>query len=80
MYYEDRLGGSGFARVVLADAAAPGSATDLRRSIETRVGVPVESMNPMQAVPLSDRISPPQDLVHTLTPALGLVLAQHAPR
>ncbi len=80
MYYQDRLGGSGFGRVVLADAASPGSATDLRRSIETRVGVPVESMNPMQAVPLSDRVSPPQDLVHTLTPALGLVLAQHALR
>jgi Tfp pilus assembly PilM family ATPase len=80
MYYQDRLGGSGFGRVVLADADTDASDSELRRSIETRLGVPVESIDPTLAAPLPDRLSPSRDLVHRLTPAMGLVLSQNAGR
>ncbi len=78
MYYQDRLGGGGFARVLLAGSAGAATADDARRSIEARLRVPVESVDPVQAVPLADRVSPSRDLVTSLTPALGLALAHHA--
>ena len=64
MYYQDRLGGAGSARVVagrrrlarIGDGRFGGAS-------KRRVGVPVESMNPTEAVPLSDRVSPAADLV-----------------
>jgi type IV pilus assembly protein PilM len=80
MYYQDRLGGAGFARVVLVDAAGAGTEMEVRRSIESRLGVPVESSNPTEVAPLPDRISPSRELVHALTPALGLVLGRHSGR
>ena len=51
MYYEDRLKGGGFSRVVLSGAAAAGAqqASDidqLRRSLEERLRTPVETVDP----------------------------------
>ena len=59
MYHEDRLGGGGFARVVLAGAslAGPEQAERLRRGIEERVGGRVELVDVRRAAAMRDRIT-----------------------
>ncbi|HEX7484804.1 MAG TPA: pilus assembly protein PilM, partial [Vicinamibacterales bacterium] len=54
MYYEDRLGGHGFARVMVTGsggegwtpAAAPTTFDDIRRQIDARLGVRTETVDP----------------------------------
>ena len=54
MYYEDRLQGGGFSRVMLAGGAAvPGGADALRRNLEERLGLTVEPVDPRAAAALS---------------------------
>lgn len=80
MYYQDRLGGRGFARVLLGGpgqgAAAMAAA---RRSLDERLGVPVQAIDPLQAVPAGERGSAtaPERLV-PLAPALGLLVRSRA--
>jgi type IV pilus assembly protein PilM len=79
MYYEDRLKGGGFARVVLAGAASAGSAQAadverLRRSLEERVAMAVEPIDPRTAAGLTDRITATPALLDTLAPLVGLLL------
>ena len=58
MYHEDRLGGGGFSRVVLAGASSrgPEMADRIRRDLEGRVGRHVEALDFRGAVALRDRI------------------------
>jgi len=79
MYYEDRLQGAGFVRVILAGAgAAPlEQATDVdaaRRSLEERLRTPVDTVDPRAAAALTDRISAAPALLDTLAPLVGLLL------
>jgi type IV pilus assembly protein PilM len=79
MYYEDRLKGGGFARVVLAGAASAaqadaGDVEQLRRSLQDRVAIPVESIDPRTAAGLTDRITADAALLDTLAPLVGLLL------
>jgi type IV pilus assembly protein PilM len=79
MYYEDRLKGAGFARVVLAGAAnaGPEHAADveqLRRSLEERVATTVESIDPRAAAGITDRIAATPSLLDALAPLVGLLL------
>jgi Tfp pilus assembly PilM family ATPase len=79
MYYEDRLKGGGFARVVLAGAAnaGPEHAADveqLRRSLEERVATTVESIDPRAAAGITDRIAATPSLLDALAPLVGLLL------
>lgn len=82
MYYEDRLSGGGFDRVFLAGHAA-GSGTQAndvqqaRRSLEERLAMPVESMDPRTAADLTDRISAAPPLLDALAPLVGLLLRTH---
>ena len=83
MYYEDRLHGGGFSRVIVAGASAAGahqaSAIDeLRRSLEERLRTPVEAVDPRTAAALTDRIVAAPALLDTLTPLVGLLLRDHA--
>jgi len=83
MYYEDRLHGGGFSRVIVAGASAAGaqqaSAIDeLRRSLEERLRTPVETVDPRTAAALTDRISAAPALLDTLTPLVGLLLRDRA--
>jgi type IV pilus assembly protein PilM len=78
MYYEDRLNGSGFSRVVLAGAGAPGAhgtqdAEYLRRALEQRLGTRVDPIDPRGAAVLMDRISANSELLDTLAPLVGLI-------
>ena len=62
MYYEDRLNGGGFSRVLLSGASATGvrqsaDVDQMRRSLEERLGKAVEAVDPREAVGLTDRVT-----------------------
>jgi Tfp pilus assembly PilM family ATPase len=73
MYYEDRLEGAGFTRVVLAGASL-GDAEQARRSLEERLTTKVETVDPRQAAALADRIAAAPQLLDALAPLVGLLL------
>jgi len=73
MYYEDRLQGAGFSRVVLAGAAS-GDADQARRSLEERLATRVEAIDPRQAAALTDRIAATPEFLDALAPLVGLLL------
>lgn len=77
MYYEDRLQGAGFTRVVLAGAAAAGGDAEideLRRGLEERLGAGVELVDPRRAAAIADRIAASAPLLDTLAPLVGLLV------
>ena len=56
MYYEDRLSGAGFGRVVLAGGGSPGAdgaqdADYLRRALEQRLDARVDAIDPRTPPP-----------------------------
>lgn len=78
MYHEDRLGGGGFARVILAGSSArgPEQADRLRRLLEERAGTRVEPLDFRGAVALRDRIVAGPDLLDSIGASLGLILRE----
>jgi len=78
MYYEDRLQGAGFSRVVLAGAASGsvrlGDVEQVRRSLEDRLSARVETVDPRAAASLTDRIAAAPALLDSLAPLVGLLL------
>jgi len=75
MYYEDRLAGGGFTRVILAGGGQPASEMDeIRRSLAERLATGVDSLDPRTAAALTDRISAAPTLLDTLAPLVGLLL------
>jgi type IV pilus assembly protein PilM len=80
MYYEDRLNGAGFARVVLAASGevVAREAAGARRTLEERLAAPVEVLDPVRAASLTDRIVASPDLLAALAPPLGAVLREAA--
>ena len=77
MYYEDRLQGAGFTRVMLSGAAGLAQSTDvnaMRRSLEERLGKAVETVDPRVAAALTDRITAAPALLDTLAPLVGILL------
>jgi Tfp pilus assembly PilM family ATPase len=78
MYHEDRLGGKQFARVVLSGAAARGAAAGegVRRALEERMGVRVESLDFRGTAAMRDRVGAAPELLDTLAPAVGVVLRE----
>lgn len=75
MYYQDRLGGSGFTRALVSGALPDNAQGRALRELEARLGAPVEHIDPTAAAPLADRIGPSRELIDALTPALGMALA-----
>ena len=78
MYHEDRLGGGGFSRVVLAGASSRGiePGERLRRELETRVGTRVDTLDFRGTVALRDRITAGPDLLDSLGPSVGVLLRE----
>jgi Tfp pilus assembly PilM family ATPase len=77
MYYEDRLKGGGFTRVLLAGAAgAPGGAESLRRNLEERLGLSVEAVDPRSAADIVDRIMASPELLDALSPLVGILMRE----
>ena len=80
MYHEDRLGGGGFSRVVLAGASMAGAdqAERLRRGIEERIGGRVELFDVRGAATLRDRISANPGLLDALAAPVGVLMRERA--
>lgn len=77
MYYEDRLHGAGFARVLIAGAARlPGGADTVRRGLEERLKVSVTAVDPREAAGLMDRIGASPELLDVLAPLVGALLRE----
>ena len=78
MYYEDRLGGGGFSRVVVGgDKAALEPEVDaLRETLEGRLRRPVETLDLARTATLSDRITVSPQVQAALAAPVGLVLRE----
>jgi Tfp pilus assembly PilM family ATPase len=77
MYYEDRLSGGGFARVLIAGAARlPGGADQVRRSLQERLKVSVDAVDPRAAAGLQDRIGASPELLDVLAPLVGILVRE----
>ncbi|MEQ1572702.1 MAG: pilus assembly protein PilM [Vicinamibacterales bacterium] len=75
MYYQDRLAGQGFTRVLLGGSGQTAGALDAaRRGLEERLGVPVEAIDPTRAAALTNRIAATGDLADILSPLVGVLL------
>jgi Tfp pilus assembly PilM family ATPase len=78
MYYEDRLGGGGFSRVILAGVGEGVRQTaeveQARRSLAERLESAVETVDPRTAAALTDRITAAPALLDALAPLVGLLL------
>lgn len=74
MYYEDRLKGPGFSRVLLAGGAmVPGGVDSLRGHLEDRLELPVEAVDPRTTASLGDRAAASPDLLDALAPLIGIL-------
>ena len=75
MYYQDRLGGRGFTRILLGGLGkAPGAVDMARRNLEEHMGASVEPIDPTRGAALTDRIQPTPELMATLSPLVGMLL------
>jgi len=77
MYYEDRLKGGGFARVVLAGGAgtrSQGDVEQVRRSLQERLTTRIDTIDVTATATLADRISVGGAVGDTLAPLVGLLL------
>jgi type IV pilus assembly protein PilM len=83
MYYEDRLSGTGFSRVLLAGsgstASQGGSDADyLRRALQQRLATRVDQVDPRHTAGLTDRITANPELLDALAPLVGLIVREKA--
>jgi Tfp pilus assembly PilM family ATPase len=86
MYYEDRLSGGGFARVVVAGVGADGGAgggasttlETLRRQVEAKLGVRTDTVDPQRVAKFSDRIAADPALTITIAPLVGALAGASA--
>ena len=77
MYYEDRLLGKGFARVLIAGAGRlPSGAESVRRDLEQRLRIGVEAVDPRTAAALQDRIGASPELLDVLAPLVGMLMRE----
>lgn len=75
MYYQDRLEGRGFSRILLGGKTQVPGAVDLaRRNLEEHMGARVEPVDPTHEAALSPRIEATPALMATLSPLVGLLL------
>jgi type IV pilus assembly protein PilM len=75
MYYQDRLEGRGFSRILLGGLGRlPGEVELARRNLEVRMGTVVEPIDPTRGASLTDRIRATPELMATLSPLVGMLL------
>jgi type IV pilus assembly protein PilM len=75
MYYQDRLSGRGFTRILLGGLGrTPGAVDMARRNLEEHMGAAVEPIDPTRGATLTDRIQPTPELMATLSPLVGMLL------
>lgn len=77
MYYEDRLEGLGFSRVVITGlGAGSDESREVEQVVRERLHAPVESLDLRQAVRFTDRIEVPTSLAAAIGPPIGLALRE----
>jgi len=75
MYYEDRLQGAGFSRVMLSGASTgSGDVEEIGSSLQLRLGTAVVTVDAREAATLADRITAAPALLDTLAPLVGLLV------
>jgi type IV pilus assembly protein PilM len=75
MYYQDRLEGRGFHRILLGGMGRLQGDVDLaRRNLEARMGTAVALIDPTRAAALTNRISATPELTAMLSPLIGMLL------
>jgi len=75
MYYEDRLQGAGFSRVMLSGAStASGDVEEIGSSLQLRLGTAIATVDPREAATLADRITVAPALLDALAPLVGLLV------
>lgn len=78
MYYEDRLEGRRFARVLLAGGSTAASAEQLRRELSERLSLEVTAVDPFRAAAPLDRGEMSPALADALAPGIGILLREGA--
>jgi len=81
MYYEDRLGGTGFSRAILAGAASTLGADEsdaMRRDLEERLAARIESVDPRPVAALRDRITASPAMLDAIAAPVGLLVREAA--
>jgi Tfp pilus assembly PilM family ATPase len=77
MYYEDRLKGVGFSRVLLTGwTEGHGGTGALGRGLEERLGIAVEPVDPRAAAALLDRINASPAMLDALAPLVGILVRE----
>jgi hypothetical protein len=72
MYYQDRLGGSGFSQVLLSGVGGlPGTLDDVRGNLEARLRIDVQRVDTSRVVAFADRIGATPELLAWLAPLAG---------
>ena len=75
MYYQDRLAGTGFARVLMGGVGSTPDALDVaRQELQEHLGATVEPIDPTRSAGLTDRISVTPELMASLAPLVGVLL------
>jgi Tfp pilus assembly PilM family ATPase len=73
MYYQDRLSGGGFSRVLVSgEGRYPGAMESVRRSVQEHLGLTVVPVEPTAVAALTDRISVSADVMDVLGPLIGI--------
>lgn len=76
MFYEDRLHGRQFARVLLAGGSTAAGAEQLRQELSARLSLEVSAVDPFQAAQPADRAALSPALADALAPAIGILLRE----
>ena len=77
MYYEDRLGGGGFGRILLSGAGTAANEAEahlVQRELESRLGAKVESVDPWLVGGLGDQIMTAPSELDSLAPLIGMLI------
>lgn len=75
MYYQDRLAGQGFTRVFLGGAGrGPAAIEAARRSLEERLGIRVDGVDPTRIAAPADGVSTSPERAAALAPLVGMLL------
>ena len=75
MYYQDRLSGQGFGRVLVGGTGRTGTDVEVARlDLETRLGTAVEPIDPTRLALLPGRLGSAADGAGRVTPLVGMLL------
>ena len=79
MYYQDRLAGAGFSRVLIGGfGQVPGVVEKARGNLEQRLGIPAQTVESLRPATFADRIAATPELLARLAPLVGVWMRMRA--